>query len=156
MEQGSEVEINEEPILLLLLTKGGVLLFTYPFTKEPEIDDDLISGYLAAFNSFITEIFSQGLDRMKFGDYTLLIDTITDFSLCYVFKGNIIPANEKLQKLRAFMENSEAFWQHLGEILKANRVIEIKNVPFLDDAITEIFEKKGSRWLVKKIPDKNN
>lgn len=139
MEQESETQVYEESILLLLLSKGGVLLFTYPFTKERKLDDELIRAFLAAFTTFNTDIFPKGLNRLKFGDYIVVIDTIRDYSLCYVFKGNIINAIQKLQKLKNFMENFDTIWPHLEEGVKVNRVIEIRDVPSFIDAIKDIF-----------------
>ncbi len=131
----------EEPILLLLITKGGVLLFSYPFTEELKFDDEIISGFLTAFNSFSDELFSIGLDRAKFGDYSVVMDTIADYSLCYVFKGQIIPAKQKLIRLKVFIQNSHNIWQQLENYSKTSRVLEIREVPSLLDVITEIFIK---------------
>ncbi|MFW9782995.1 MAG: hypothetical protein ACFFFB_11995 [Candidatus Heimdallarchaeota archaeon] len=139
MEQESKTQVYEEPILLLLLSKGGVLLFTYPFTKEQKLYDELIRAFLPTFTTFNTDIFPKGLNRLKFGDYVVVIDTVRDYSLCYVFKGNIINAIQKLQKLKTFMENFDTIWPHLEESVKKNRVIEIRDFSSFVDAIRDIF-----------------
>jgi hypothetical protein len=64
---------QEEPILLLIIGEGGVLLFSYPFTDEVKVDDELFGGFLSAITSFSDEVFSEGLDRAKFGQYTVLM-----------------------------------------------------------------------------------
>ena len=62
--------VDEQAILLLIIAEGGSLLFSYTFSEEWKFDDELFGGFLTAFNSISDEIFSEGLDRVKFGKQT--------------------------------------------------------------------------------------
>ncbi|MFX0077176.1 MAG: tetratricopeptide repeat protein, partial [Candidatus Hermodarchaeota archaeon] len=55
--------IHEDPVLLLIIGEGGLPLISTHFKERFAVTDDLISGFLTAFNSFCTELFSKGLDR---------------------------------------------------------------------------------------------
>ncbi|MHA2037888.1 MAG: tetratricopeptide repeat protein [Promethearchaeota archaeon] len=78
-EQRSAEQIDlipEESMVLLIIAEGGVLIFSYPFTDEWKQDEELFSSFLSAFSSFSNEFFSEGLDRVKFGQNTVLMQSI--------------------------------------------------------------------------------
>lgn len=56
----------------------------------------IIGGYLTAINQFGDEIFSEGLDRAKYGEYTVLMKSVDPFLVCYLFKGQSFLAKQKL------------------------------------------------------------
>ena len=66
---------HETPVLLLIIGEGGFPLFSNPFTKGWSFKNNLISGFLTAFDSFSGEIFAKRLDRAKFGEFTILFIT---------------------------------------------------------------------------------
>ncbi|MHA1986466.1 MAG: hypothetical protein ACW98D_07505 [Promethearchaeota archaeon] len=134
----------EQPVLLLIIAKGGVLLFSYPFTEDLKFDDEVISGFLAAFDSFSGELFSKGLDRAKFGDYSVVMDTIADYSVSYLFKGQIIPAKQKLLRFLDKTQQSDIIFKSLEKSFKTSQVLEINEVPALKLLINEIFIRKKS------------
>ncbi|MHA1256864.1 MAG: tetratricopeptide repeat protein [Promethearchaeota archaeon] len=67
---------GQQPVSLLILAAGGVLLFSYPFSDEWKQDADLFGSFLSAFSTFSDEFFSQGLDRAKFGEETILLQSV--------------------------------------------------------------------------------
>jgi len=54
--QITEELVDEESVVLLIITEGGVLLFSYPFADEWEFDDELFGGFLTAFNNISDEV----------------------------------------------------------------------------------------------------
>ena len=61
------VNIEEEiPVLLAIMKKEGITIFSYPFHEEWTFDSQLFSGFLTAFNTFSGEIFAASLDRANF------------------------------------------------------------------------------------------
>jgi len=78
MTRGSEIEIieheKENPVFLIILSKEGKILFSRKFETLTRLDDALIGGFVAAINSFSTELFetSGHIERIKHQDYTLL------------------------------------------------------------------------------------
>ncbi|MHA1473048.1 MAG: tetratricopeptide repeat protein, partial [Promethearchaeota archaeon] len=73
-------------------------LFSYPFSDKWKRDDDLFGSFLSAFSTFTDDFFSKGLDRVKFGDDTILLQSVGMFSICYLFQGQTYFAKEKLEK----------------------------------------------------------
>lgn len=63
----------ENPVLLLIISEGGLPLFSKTFTQGLAVEENIIGSFLTAFNLFSNEIFSEGLDRAKFGEYTIIM-----------------------------------------------------------------------------------
>ncbi|MHA2123834.1 MAG: tetratricopeptide repeat protein [Promethearchaeota archaeon] len=131
--------VNEEPVLLLILTAGGVLIFSHSFANEWEFDSEIFGGFLGAFNSISAEIFSEGLDRAKFGQHTVLMKNIADFAFCYLFKGQTYIAQQKLLKFVENFQKNISMMDTLNKYNQTSQVIELKDFPFLEGYIREIF-----------------
>ncbi|MHA1931347.1 MAG: tetratricopeptide repeat protein [Promethearchaeota archaeon] len=129
----------EVPVLLLIIGEAGFPLFSNQFKEKLIIEEDLISAFLSAFNSFSSEIFSKGLDRAKFGEYMILMQTINSFSICYLFKGQTYTARQKLSKFTDLIRSTTSIWQTLNNFYRTSRIVELKDLPPLDSLITEIF-----------------
>jgi tetratricopeptide (TPR) repeat protein len=130
---------HEEPVLLLILGGGGILLFSYPFSDEVKVDDELFGGFLSAIASFSDEVFSEGLDRAKFGSYTVLMNNVGDFSFCYVLKGQTYLAQKKLSNFTENFQKNTSMMQTLDKFNQSSQAIEIKDFPFLEGFIKETF-----------------
>ena len=131
--------VDEQSTILLILAEGGVLIFSYPFSNEWRIDEDLFSSFLSAFTSFSTEFFSKGLDRVKFGDDMMLMESIGSFSFCYLFKGQTYLARQKLTKFTEEVQNNSSLWGSLERHYKTSQILELKDTPVLENLITDIF-----------------
>ena len=130
---------KEQPVLLLILMEGGILLLSYPFTDEWKSNEEQFGSFLTAFMSFSNEFFTEGLDRAKFGQYTVLMETIPKFSICYLYKGQTYLAKKKLGYFIERLQNIPSIIQTLDKFSETSQVIELKNFPFLEGFITEIF-----------------
>lgn len=131
--------IPETPILLLIIGEGGLPVFSHSFTEEISFENGIISGFLSAFNSFSNEIFSKGLDRAKFGDYTLNIQSIGSFSLCYLFKGQTYIAKFRLTQFNKEIQQNHTIWNSLNEFFQLGRMAELNTIPQLNTLIQKIF-----------------
>ncbi len=136
--------IDEDSMLLLILGEGGVLLFSYPFTDEWKFDEELFGGFLTAFNSISDEIFSEGLDRVKFGQHTVLMEPVEKFSVSYLFKGESYIAKQKLTKFVNHLQKNTSIQQTLDKFFRASQVLEVKDFPFLESLIREVFLSESS------------
>lgn len=131
--------VDEQPVLLLIIAEGGLLIFSYPFTDEWKYDTEIFSSFLSAFTSFSDEFFSKGLDRVKFGDDTLLIQSADSFSIGYLYKGQTYPAKQKLTNFIKEIQNKSTIWQTLNKFYKTSQIAELKDIPLLESIIIEIF-----------------
>ena len=135
--------IDEIPVLLLIITEGGIPAFSNPFTDEWTIDDGRISNFLRAFNVFSEDIFSKGLDRAIFGEYTLIMEPVDSFSVCYLFKGQSYSAKQKLSQFIKHVQNTTPLLDVLKDFHTTHQAILLSENPPLQSLITEIFIKKS-------------
>lgn len=134
--------VDEESILLMIIAEGGVLIFSYPFSEEWKFDDELFGGFLTAFNSISDEIFAEGLDRVMFGNQTVLMEQVASFSFCYLFKGQTYIARQKLAKFVEEMQKNTSLWKSLEQHFKTSQTLELKEYPILESLIENIFITK--------------
>jgi hypothetical protein len=130
---------DESPLLLLIISEGGVLTFSYPFVNEWNRDNELFGGFLTAFNSISDEYFSEGIDRVKFGQQTALMRTNEPFLICYLFKGQTYKAIQKLDKFTTLIENDSSIQETLDNYYQTGQILELKDFPFLESLIKGIF-----------------
>lgn len=133
---------DEMPVLLLVIEEGGIPLFSHTFSQELSFEEDIISNFLSAFNSFSEELFSKGLDRAKFGEYILIMDSIGSLSVCYLFKGQSYLAKQKLMQFAHRVQNITSIWQIFENYRKTHQAITLSEIPPLQSLITEIFIDK--------------
>lgn len=131
--------MHEKPGLLLIIGEGGFPLFSTLFSEQYTIEEDIISGFLSAINSFISEVFSKGLDRAKFGDDTLLMQSVNGFSVCYVFRGQTYLAKQKLTRFTESIRNIKSIWDTLNKYYQSSQIIDLNDLPSLELLISEIF-----------------
>lgn len=130
---------DEQPVLLLILAGSGILLFSYPFSNEWKRNDDLFGSFLSAFSTFSDEFFSQGLDRAKFGEETILLQPAGTLSICYLFRGQTYFAQQKLVEFVETVQKDPVIWQTLEKFEKSSQVAELKDLPKMETVLTGIF-----------------
>jgi len=130
---------DEESVLILIISKGGNPIFSQSFTEGWSFKDHLFGGFLSAVNSFSDEMFSQGLDRAIFGEYTLIMNAISPFIICYLFKGQSFLAQQRMKHFIDTIQNDKKTWETIKKYYQANRLIQVKDIPSLDLLVNEIF-----------------
>jgi tetratricopeptide (TPR) repeat protein len=142
--------IEENPIMILVISEGGIPTFSKLFAETFAVEDDLISSFLAAFNTFSDEIFSEGLDRASFGEFTLLMKPISTFLVCYLFKGQSYSAQRKIQHLVEKIEKNKDLLDEFKNYYQTNQIIRLEDNPILNSLITDIFiEKKFNNRKIR-------
>ncbi|MFW9942158.1 MAG: tetratricopeptide repeat protein [Candidatus Thorarchaeota archaeon] len=141
IERSKEIsELKPEiPVFLLMITDSGAPLFSHSFSRELSFEDDIISSFISAFNSFSGELFSKGLDRARFGEYIILIEPVDLYSVCYLFKGQTYPAKQKLSKFIENVRENTSLWDNLEKFYKTSQVAELKDLPQIETLIKDIF-----------------
>lgn len=133
---------NEDPVMILILTEGGNLLYSQKFMEDFSFEDDILGGFLTTVNYIISEVFSEGLDRAVFGQYTLLMLPLQSFLLCYIFKGASYYAHLKIKSFLNSIQNDNIIWQSLQNFFQKSKSVPLHSIPSLDSLITEIFVEK--------------
>jgi len=131
--------LPESPILLLIMSNSGIPLYTKIFNNEWNIQEELFSGFLSAFNSFSDEIFSEGLDRANFGKFTILMAGIPPFMICYVFEGQSFLAQQKFSKFNENLQESKQIWKKLTSSKTTGLVIKDDSISGLGKLVKTIF-----------------
>ncbi|MFX1490428.1 MAG: tetratricopeptide repeat protein, partial [Promethearchaeota archaeon] len=130
---------DENPVLLLIVSEGGIPLFSYSFKEEESIDSEIFSGFLTTIDYFINEMFSEGLDRAIFGEHTLLMKSIPPFFISYIFKGDSYYALQRTDRFIEQLQTEGNIWQKLIKYSEISKTVHIKDIPSLGSLITETF-----------------
>ena len=134
---------NEDPVLLLIVSEGGVPFFSHSFVKDKSFESHLFGGFLSTIDYFINEMFSEGLDRAVFGEHTLLMKSIPPFFISYIFKGDSYYALQKLDHVEDRLQNEGEIWKTFLSNLKKNTTIQLNDIPLFESLITETFITKN-------------
>ncbi len=135
--------LEEEPVRILIITEGGTSIFSHSFIKESEFESHIFGGFITTIDYFIREMFSEGLDRAIFGEYTLLLKTIPPFFISYIFKGDSYYAHQKMNYFIDHVQREDVIWQNLLKSFQVNQSIHLKDIPLLESLITETFITKS-------------
>jgi tetratricopeptide (TPR) repeat protein len=130
--------VDEEPILLLIMDNSGTTYFNHLFMANWDYSD-LFSSFMSAFNTFMDEIFSKSIDRIKVGENTILVNPVEQFLACYVIKGQSYPALQKLTRFTEAIKKNSEIWQALNKSVKTSEMLELDKPPNLKTVINEIF-----------------
>ncbi|MFW9784701.1 MAG: hypothetical protein ACFFFB_20645, partial [Candidatus Heimdallarchaeota archaeon] len=130
---------KEDPVMLLILTEGGTLLFSKKFVEDFSFEEHILGGFLTTINYIISELFSEGLDRAVFGPFTLLMMPIQPFLACYIFKGDSYFAHHKIKDFIYSIQKNNIIWQYLQNFSQMSKSVQINDIPSLELLITEIF-----------------
>ncbi|MHA1986400.1 MAG: tetratricopeptide repeat protein [Promethearchaeota archaeon] len=130
---------NEQPVFLLVVSEGGRPFFSQTFIEDQSFEDHLFGGFLSAINSFIGEMFSEGLDRVIFGEHTILVNSLSPFFICYVFKGQSYSAQQRVGIFIDKIQNDKLTWETFNRFYQLNKEVQLTDIPTLESLIKEIF-----------------
>ncbi|MFX0074571.1 MAG: hypothetical protein ACFE96_03970 [Candidatus Hermodarchaeota archaeon] len=134
--------LDEEPLLFLIVSEGGVPFFSYSFIEDQAFKEHLFGGFFTAINTFINEMFSEGLDRASFGKHTLLMKSVSPFLMCYIYKGQSYTAQKRLKAFVNELKGNTTMWNTFAKFYQANRKLHLSDIRSLEPLIREIFIEK--------------
>lgn len=111
--------INEIPVAFIMLDQDGKVLYFQHFTPYWQFDQNLLAGFLSAFNMMSDEVFSQTLERAKFGNFNVIVEKLQTFMLGYVFQGPSYFASKKMQDFGRELVENKVVMEEL-QVLKEN------------------------------------
>ncbi len=130
---------GELPVLFAIMTKEGEMVFSSPFTADMAIDETHFGEFLTSCNTFCDQIFSESFDRVKFGQYTILISAIENICIYYMFQGHSYSAQRKLTHFCDAINKDPTLMKFLENIVNENKIISINEHPSLENLIVESF-----------------
>jgi len=138
----------EQPVLFTIITKEGNILLSNPFTAEMTFDNTRLGKFLTFFNTFIDQIFSESFDRVKFGQYTVLITEVDSFSICYMFQGQTYSARQKIIHFTEVIKKDSNAMKILENSYNIGEVIKVNENPHFEEMITESFLSDPQKFRV--------
>jgi hypothetical protein len=87
-------------------------------------------------------MFSEGLDRAIFGEYTLLMKSIPPFFISYIFKGESYHALQKMSYFVEQIQKENVIWQKVNMYFQKSQTFHLKDIPLLESVINETFIAK--------------
>ena len=137
---------EEESVVILIISTGGIPIFSQAFAKGWAFKDHLFGGFLSAINSFSGEMFSEGLDRAIFGEYTILMNAVSPFIVCYLFKGQSFLAQKRMKQFSNTLQTEKKIWESIKKYYQAHRLIQEEDVPSLDILVNDIFIERATEF----------
>ena len=135
-------EMEEElPLLLIIMSSGGIPIFINAFSDHWDVQEEMFSGFLSAINSWGGELFAQSIDRMIFGENIILMNALEPFTVCSVIQGQSYPAQQKLTRFVTGIRSHPLIWEALQQSKRTSMVLNATNTPALGKLVAEIFQK---------------
>ncbi|TXT62268.1 MAG: hypothetical protein BAJALOKI3v1_630005 [Promethearchaeota archaeon] len=135
---------NENPIMILIISEGGNPIFTHLFVNKTALESHILGSFLATFDYFTKELFSEGLDRAIFGDYTLIMNFISPFYIAYLFKGESYFAVQRMRKFTKELDKNNNIWKSLLKHHQKNKTVKLGDIAHLDSILKNIFSSNSA------------
>jgi tetratricopeptide (TPR) repeat protein len=129
----------EQPIVLIIMTGDGNPILINHFTVDMVIDDDRLGEFLSSYNIYCNQIFSKTFDRMKLGQYTVLINAVNGFSICYLFQGKTYSAQQKVKFFSEALIKDIQIIEVLKSANNKGKMIEVSDNPHIEELIVKSF-----------------
>ncbi len=120
---------NDNPIYFVILSSfNGRCIFSKTFQDISVNDGNLIASFISAINLFGKEAFSSSgtIDRIKHGEYLIVLQSKEDYIFGYVFKGQSYSAISKLESFIDQLEQLTDSFNILNVYIKSHREISIE------------------------------
>ncbi|MHA1719535.1 MAG: hypothetical protein ACTSWX_05005 [Promethearchaeota archaeon] len=129
---------NEIPIALSIIKEDGPVLFSKVFDPGWVADEHLIGALISAFSLFSKQLFSENFDRAKFGEYFIIVRSISPILISYIYKGSSYSALRKLKDLSKILNKKEV-WVEINKYIKKNEIFSHQMIPYFNENIKKIF-----------------
>ena len=135
----SEKVKTDLPIVLMIIQQNGNPTLIKHFTSDKVIDEAYLGEFFSSFNKYCSQIFSKTFDRVKFGQYTALINALNGFSVCYLFHGKTYSAQQKLKFFSEVLIKDNQIMEILKDANSNEKATKLNDNPLLEEMITKSF-----------------
>ncbi|MFQ5976777.1 MAG: tetratricopeptide repeat protein [Candidatus Heimdallarchaeota archaeon] len=134
----------EEPVMILIVAKGGLSMFSTMFVPEAQLNEQLIGGFLTAINSFGNEVFGgERIDRIMYQEHVLAMKPLESMMFVYVFKGQSYSALRKLDRFMEIVQASSLVWKGLTHTLQTGKTLNSSEEMELAGFTNKIFQARA-------------
>lgn len=131
--------MEEEPVqLMLAAASSGISLARVEFQPYLSGDESIVSGFVTALRYIGDVVFSRPLDRVKIGEYTMLMKVDLPFLFCYVFKGRIHHAIHRLDEFIKTLLEKTPLMNSLKNTISTGAV-DKRAMSSIEDIATQVF-----------------
>ncbi len=116
LSRNAAVPVEDEPAFLLILSSGGLPLYSKIFLKNQEIQKtELLGGLISAIQAIGESIFAtpDHVEKIVFRQYTIVINSKDQLLFCYGFKKNSYLATKRLTKFISLITSNSMLWTAL-------------------------------------------
>ena len=130
---------EEKPISVMILAKGGIVVFSKAFVSTTDVDENLIGGLFDAIQSCGDELFSQALDRIKLKTYTVLARPVDPFTICYVYIGQSYSALRRVLQFIQAVPQDLSVWNPMLKTATTGKTLSPPAYDSLEVLLNEMF-----------------
>ncbi len=138
-----EAKSKNIPKYLIIWSKKGLNLFSYSFSKEKNaLKPNFLANFLSAFDQFGKQaLTSEGsIDRIRHGEYTIIIKKIHPFNVGYIFIGDSYTSTRKLKKFIDFIAENQKIYKSLLKSHEIGLVSGDKIQNKINQRVEDIFD----------------
>ncbi|MCH8906422.1 MAG: hypothetical protein IH840_04960 [Candidatus Heimdallarchaeota archaeon] len=108
---------DDGPILLLMLNRAGIPIYSQSFAHKKLPRELLKGGFFYWMNSFISELFPEkgGLQIIRMKNSSITFKNLEHSSLWYFFRGSLMLVHRKLDSLFQRLRTQHSTWHKLQE-----------------------------------------
>ncbi|MBY8982536.1 MAG: tetratricopeptide repeat protein [Candidatus Lokiarchaeota archaeon] len=132
---------SDTPIYFVILSSyNGRCIYSKAFEDISVNDGNLIASFISAINIFGKEAFSSSgtIDRIRHGEYLIVLQSKEDYIFGYVFKGQSYSA---ISKLDTFIENLAQITNNFGTLdsyIRSHREISLETRSSIEQLLNKI------------------
>jgi len=129
----------EDSIMLLIITEGGITIFSHFFKSKGVIKGPLVGSFLSAIEAFSKEVFSSSIERLTLGDHRLIINISENLTFAYVYLGESYTAIKRLKKFILMLQMNSDLWKALKNKVNTGMLLTSDEEAIILNAVQNTF-----------------
>ncbi len=130
------------PQIFQIFKPNGIPIYTKSFNDENIVDGSILGGFLSSLNIVLSQYFSEKLDRVRFGDYTAILQSFNDLIILLVFKGQSYSANQLVSTFISRANQSPEIKNFLSKAAEMSRTIYTGDLKQFDELLYDILRNQ--------------
>ena len=129
----------EDPVMVLIVDRSGLTLYSYSFNLKKHFNEQLIGGYLTALYAFGNEVFTDAspTHEIMFHDYSVIMKLVGPVMFCYVFRGKSHSKN--IDSFINRVRNYYILWHALIFSARNHQLMDTSELLLMNSLTQELF-----------------